>query len=132
MIKKICNILGVVSVSCILTLLSSWQHQIKSLPEVAVLHVIKETTTSVCVIGEIQDEGDGAVSEYGFYLINASGVIKTKFNAQKWLSGSTFYCYINELKTDSAYYLKAYAINDCGTFYSERIVLKMNPRIPKK
>jgi len=77
--------------------------------------------TTVQLTSTITEDGGVAVSERGFVLSTSPNPTVTNTKIQNGLGVGTFSTVVTQLKDETTYYAKAYAINGKGTVYSNEI-----------
>ncbi len=75
-------------------------------------------TGSAVLNGNITDNGNGEISEYGFYCGTSEEPGTKVIAGESDLSGSYTYD-LGDLAEETTYYYKAYAVNSAGTGYGE-------------
>ena len=79
------------------------------------------TYTTAQLTGTISEDGGVAVSERGFVLNTTPGPTLTNTKIQNGTGLGTFSTVVTQLKEETTYYVRAYAINGKGTAYSNEI-----------
>ncbi len=79
------------------------------------------TFTTVQLTGTISDDGGAAVSERGFVLGTSTNPTLVNTKIQNGTGLGTFSTIVTQLKDETIYYVRAYAINGKGTVYSNEI-----------
>ena len=95
-----------------------------SVPVVVTLPVMNVTTTSAVCSGRINFNGGTPVTTRG--ICWSTRPMPTVANSKTSFVGdsTSFECRLTELKTDSTYYVRAYASNNIGTAYGNQVSFK--------
>ncbi len=92
---------------------------------------VSETTASTCIVsGEVIDEGGGIVSERGICW-SGSPLPDTTYAVRDVEPGVGGYsCFIDNLKNNTTYYYRAFAINETGVGYGASFTFSTRPDVP--
>ncbi|MFL0160878.1 LamG domain-containing protein [Aquirufa salirivi] len=82
------------------------------------------TYTTVQLTGTVTDEGGTEVTERGFCLNNAPNPTTTNIKIVNGKGSGAFSTVVTQLKEDSTYYARSYAINGKGTSYGKEYTFK--------
>lgn len=93
---------------------------IATIPAVSTINPTDSTETSITVEARILSNGTSALSERGFCWSTES-TEPTILHQKKMIEGeeSTFSYTLSELKSETSYYIRAYATNDLGEGYGD-------------
>ena len=91
-----------------------------ALPVVAVKEIKEISATTATLVGEVVSAGNGEVTDRGFILGSTPGISLENGTVYKCESGIGEYSLpLEELTSLTKYYVKAYAVNEYGTSYSQ-------------
>jgi hypothetical protein len=85
------------------------------------------TSTTVQLAGTISDDGGSGVTERGFCLSTSTLPTTSNIKIQNGNGLGTFSSVVTQLKEETIYFVRAYAINSKGTSYSSEISFKTLP-----
>ena len=89
-------------------------------PIVAIKEIKEISATTATLVGEVVSAGNGEVTDRGFILGSTPGISLENGTVYKCESGVGEYSLpLEELTSFTKYYVKAYAVNEYGTSYSQ-------------
>ncbi len=90
-----------------------------------------ETTATTCVVsGEVIDEGGGTVSTRGICW-NLTPSPDTTYNVGDTEAGiGGFSCFLDNLRNNTTYYYRAFAVNETGIGFGETFTFTTRPEVP--
>lgn len=88
------------------------------------VRVTDTTDSSISLEGTISDTGNSEIKSIGFTYKNTAGTEQQVTVDINELTGNAFKCSISGLSPNTDYQVRAYAMNDAGTGYSEYVSCK--------
>lgn len=85
------------------------------------------SATTVQLTGTISDDGGTGITDRGFCLSTTSSPTTSNIKIQNGNGLGTFSSVVTQLKEETIYYIRAYAINLKGTSYSNELSFKTLP-----
>lgn len=107
-------------------IVSEFQTLQTSIPVVTTTLVTNLSYTSATVNGQITSDGGSSITEYGIVYSTSHNptISNTKIKSNICDSTGLFTCELTNLKKQTTYHVRAYAINEKGTGYGEEISFK--------
>jgi uncharacterized protein (TIGR02145 family) len=99
-------------------------------PVVLTKPVTKFNSTSVTIGGEIIDNGDDLITEYGIYWSVLQSPVLTGVKRRIGRGTGAFSDTISGLNQNTTYYVKAYATNSAGTSFGAELSFSLNDGSP--